>query len=125
MGPHSNPAGSEANESIRFSDDCVSCGLLRDKRARKRHRSEGAVLRSGRTFRNVADGRAGLVQQTQGLCGHGGSDVQTGSSKRSGGVGRFDRGSCLPRLPKRSAMGAKAFSGSRDIPGRVEVILPS
>ncbi len=49
MGPHSNPAGSEANESSRFSDDCVSCGLLCDERAPKRHRSEGAVLRSGRT----------------------------------------------------------------------------
>ena len=64
MGPHFNPAGSEANESSRFSDDFVSCGLLCDKRAPERHRPEGAVLRSGRTFRNVGYGPAGLVQQT-------------------------------------------------------------
>lgn len=103
---NSNPAGSEANEVSFINFGALPRWLLRKTGTSEHDCSEGAVLWSGTACGDLGASPTGLVQQTLRLRGHGGSDVQTGAGKRSSGVGRFNRGSCLHCRPERGAVGA-------------------
>lgn len=125
MGLHSKPAGSEANESSRFRYDGVSCRVFRNERADKCHRSKDRILRSGGRCRHINRRRTGLVQQTSRLRSCSGSDVQTGSDKCTGCMDGFHRGPGMYCRTEYSAVDTEAFSGPRNLPKRLEVVLPS